>query len=256
MLRRINLLFLFIALSCSGATVTQNPAWWGASHPSLLDGLVAYWKLDEASGTRFDSWGTNHLTDVNGVGSSDGKLSISSSPNGVNNYIKESASGTLTSNCTLSVWFFPTNAYNDGTAECVIGSFIASPQREFSLMKFSDGKMYVGVQYGGTSTRIIQTATPALWPNTNWIHYVWVMNQLATQDVYTNGALWASNTKTNVDNIRSLFFGCENVSGSPIRFFKGKIDEISIHNRALTSSEVQTLYNESKARRFPFNSGP
>lgn len=41
---------------------------------SLLDNLVSYWKLDEASGTRVDSHGSNDLTDNNTVGSTTGKI--------------------------------------------------------------------------------------------------------------------------------------------------------------------------------------
>lgn len=31
---------------------------------SLLDGLISHWKLDEESGTRYDSYGTHHLSDA------------------------------------------------------------------------------------------------------------------------------------------------------------------------------------------------
>src|SRR5687768_7946971 len=39
---------------------------------ALTEDLIAYWNLDEASGTRTDSHGTNHLTDNNTVGSAAG----------------------------------------------------------------------------------------------------------------------------------------------------------------------------------------
>ena len=39
-----------------------------------LDGLVNYWKLDEASGMRLDSHGTNHLTPTNAPVGTAGKL--------------------------------------------------------------------------------------------------------------------------------------------------------------------------------------
>ncbi|MBU0513002.1 MAG: hypothetical protein KJ638_15045, partial [Chloroflexi bacterium] len=38
-----------------------------------IDGLVAWWSLDETSGTRYDSHGGNHLSDNNTVGYSTGK---------------------------------------------------------------------------------------------------------------------------------------------------------------------------------------
>lgn len=42
--------------------------------PASLPGLVSWWKLEEASGTRFDSFGSNHLTDNNTVGQAAGKV--------------------------------------------------------------------------------------------------------------------------------------------------------------------------------------
>lgn len=40
--------------------------------PPLLVDLVSYWSLDEASGSRNDSHGSNHLSAVNAVGSAEG----------------------------------------------------------------------------------------------------------------------------------------------------------------------------------------
>jgi hypothetical protein len=45
-----------------------------AASPLLVD-LKGYWKLDETNGIRYDSHGTNHLTDNNTVTSAAGKLS-------------------------------------------------------------------------------------------------------------------------------------------------------------------------------------
>jgi hypothetical protein len=44
---------------------------------ALTDSLISYWKMDETSGTRYDSHGTNHLTDNNSVGSLTGKINSS-----------------------------------------------------------------------------------------------------------------------------------------------------------------------------------
>ncbi len=44
------------------------------AHAALTDNLSAYWKLDEASGTRVDSAGSNDLTSNNSVGQAVGKL--------------------------------------------------------------------------------------------------------------------------------------------------------------------------------------
>lgn len=39
---------------------------------NLTNGLISYWKLDEASGPRYDIYGSNQLSDVNGVSQSGG----------------------------------------------------------------------------------------------------------------------------------------------------------------------------------------
>jgi hypothetical protein len=41
---------------------------------ALTDGLVSYWPLNEAAGTRFDSHGSNDLADDSSVGSTTGKI--------------------------------------------------------------------------------------------------------------------------------------------------------------------------------------
>lgn len=51
----------------------------GAPASTLLDGLISWWPMNEASGTRFDVHGANHLTANNSVGSAAGKVSAAAS---------------------------------------------------------------------------------------------------------------------------------------------------------------------------------
>lgn len=53
----------------SNVSETASVAELEAPTNTLLEDLISHWKLDEASGTRADSHGTNDLTDVNSVGS-------------------------------------------------------------------------------------------------------------------------------------------------------------------------------------------
>jgi hypothetical protein len=41
---------------------------------ALTDNLIAFWGLEEASGTRNDAHGSNHLIDNNTVGSATGRV--------------------------------------------------------------------------------------------------------------------------------------------------------------------------------------
>lgn len=62
---------VFVAVG--GASVVV-PAAAGHPYPAILANLTSWWSMDEASGTRADSHGTNHLTPVSGPGSAAGKV--------------------------------------------------------------------------------------------------------------------------------------------------------------------------------------
>ena len=49
---------------------------------SLKTSLISYWSMDETSGTRYDSFGTNNLTSNNNVGYIQGSLSIDTTTSG------------------------------------------------------------------------------------------------------------------------------------------------------------------------------
>ncbi|MDA2917638.1 hypothetical protein MYX64_12505, partial [Nitrospinae bacterium AH_259_B05_G02_I21] len=61
---------LLIALSAGVIILSAAPP----ARAGLLTDLKAHWKLNEASGTRSDSHGSNDLTDNNTVGQAAGKI--------------------------------------------------------------------------------------------------------------------------------------------------------------------------------------
>jgi len=83
--------------------------------------------------------------------------------------------------------------------------------------------------------------TKALGLNT-WIHLVGTYDG-TTVKLYSNNVLLGTSTGTlNLSSItENLFFGKDGALG---RFFKGKIDDIKIYNRALTDCDVDSLFNE------------
>ena len=69
------------------------------------------------------------------------------------------------------------------------------------------------------------------WDKTNWL-------------IYVNGVLENSlNRPTIANNTRPLRFGYHwgDGTGTPMRFFKGSLDEVRIYNRALTATEIARL---------------
>lgn len=79
----------------------------------------------------------------------------------------------------------------------------------------------------------------------SWQHWVYTISQLNGMRIYKNGVLHASkNFKSQfIDRNRSLWIGGGiDAAGAPF-YFDGKIDDMRLYDRELTSAEVQTLYN-------------
>jgi hypothetical protein len=79
-------------------------------------------------------------------------------------------------------------------------------------------------------------------PN-QWYHVVLVKSGSVWKQ-YINGALEDTFTNTTVltSTLIGLSFGASG-SSVPSEFFSGKLDDYMIYNRALTSNEINTLYN-------------
>ena len=76
-----------------------------------------------------------------------------------------------------------------------------------------------------------------------WYHVAGVYS--GTQlSLYVNGQLVGTPVSTSGNIVASsnpLRFG--NDPSNPTRFFNGKVDEVSVYNRALTGTEIQSIYN-------------
>ena len=78
-----------------------------------------------------------------------------------------------------------------------------------------------------------------------WAHVVATWEDNGTQKIYFNGQQEDSNAATTRPNFPNLFIGKRNIGGSTVDDFLGSIDQVRIFNKALSSSEVTTLYNET-----------
>src|SRR5438045_2871876 len=101
------------ALYNSGNGLTYEAFDFNPLSGTLLDSLVSHWTLNEASGTRVDSHGSNDLTDNNTVASTTGKLGDAA--NVVRNNVEwlSSSSGDFalssTEDWSFSIWIYPIN---------------------------------------------------------------------------------------------------------------------------------------------------
>lgn len=209
------------------------------NHASLLDGLVAYWTLDEASGVREDSVGTNDLTDNNTVGSASGKNNLAGSFVAANTeYLSHSdeASLKLSASQTFSLWFnSSTNAVMTMVSKDDGGS-----QREYNILLLN-GAIYTEHYW---DAQVILTFGSGLNDGA-WHHLlVWVdetdpkirarLDGGATQ---TSAGTLATAPAVSIVEFRLGRLGDGSFS------YDGLLDEVGKWNRVLTAQEQADLYN-------------
>jgi hypothetical protein len=227
------------------------------------NGLLAYWKLDEASAGDpiIDSSGNHHDgTPVNGPlpdSPSPGPSppnTASRSFNGVNQYvvIGNPAGLNFQGPITLSAWVNVT-ALSNNCQVVVSHGFRFNPSQEVAL-RLSGGTC--GDAQGPSKWSVGSYEPPgtdhfAFGSFTNqdlgtWIHLAGVHDG-ATWRLYRNGTEIAATASTvGAIPVEADWAIGGKAPGDPPyaeRFFHGQIDDVRIYNRALTSAEVRILAN-------------
>jgi hypothetical protein len=215
--------------------------------PSLLDNLVAYYKLDETSGPRIDSVGSNNMTDNGSVGSAVGKVGNAASFDGTN-WLSTSPLTGITSDLSISLW-----AYIRSLPDAV-GGVIANKNNwgAIWITRFATTQILGGriVQSDGTQVSFPGPASAEIPLNT-WLHIVLIVDSASlTATLYRDTT--AINSLTYDGTIRSVAAGTLKIGLQGTEYIDGLIDEVGIWNRALTAAEIAILYNGGSGITFPF----
>lgn len=218
---------------------------------SLYQGLVAYWSMDEASGTRNASFGAASLplTDNNSVGNATGKVGNAGQFNTASSrYLSSSDNATLSMgdiDFTIAAWvyfdshsgarFIFQKGVSIGPSTDEYGLYYASAPQRFR-MRVSNG-----------STRANADDTTALSDST-WYFVVGsydAANNLISIQVNNNTATTASHSGGAQDNTGTFYIG---QSGNNDSYQDGRIDIAMMWKRLLTASEKTYLYNSGNGR--------
>ena len=221
----------------------------------LLNDLVAYWKLDETSGTRYDSHGSYDLTENGSIDSGIGvkencAVSNSTYNDGKSLTISPSPYDSVGASWSLSFWI-STNDNNDDTfhifpnawGNCVLFEILT-----INGDKIVQGRLWKDGESGGTDTDISKSGlyaggfvhvaiTHDLPTKTVRVYYDGTKEHVVT---YTTSLNSVSGTGGGENTILSMFAG--DLSG--INFAgPAKLDEVGIWQRVLTDGEIEALYN-------------
>jgi hypothetical protein len=216
--------------------------------PSLLDNLVAYWKLDETSGPRIDSAGSSNLADNGGVGSATGKVGNAASFDG-SNYLSLTSNSNvqITGDFTIACWVYLATLT---TTRQMFVTKDNSSDREYILYIAIDNRFTFRIHSVGT---LINSATAA---QDTW--YFLLGDYRASDNrirlIVNNGTpntLTGSNSAT-VGSAEFQIGAREFIGFEEPVLSGGRIDEVGIWKRLLTPAEISILYNSGSGITFPF----
>ena len=212
------------------------------------DGLVGYWKMDEASwdgtaGEVVDSSGNgNNGTAVGGATkantTSTAKFGMAGSFDGTDDYVD--AGNVLnmgTSDFTISFWMKAANAIKMGL---VSKRTLNYEEGYYLTTSITTGNVNFGIEQVDNTSGIVSGITNVC--DNNW-HLITAKKTSSTLFIYVDGALnnSASHSVINsIDNASSLVIGRYNYSAEP--YFNGQIDDVKIYNKARTAEQIRRDY--------------
>lgn len=216
---------------------------------ALIDNLVSYWKLDEASGNRADSHGSNTLTENNTVGSAAGKIGNAADfEDATSGYLSHTDNTDLSCgdvDYTFSFWL-NAETLNGSFGFPVVFSKGGTGDRDYALY------FNVGKPSFESAGQLIEWGS-ALSTGT-WYHIICWHDATANEiGISVNDGTPATRGDgTAVDSTGDFQLGASVSQGL---YWDGLIDEFGFWKRVLTSGERTQLYNSGSGLAYPFSGG-
>jgi prepilin-type N-terminal cleavage/methylation domain-containing protein len=203
----------------------------------VTDGLVGWWKFN---GDTTTSVGALNGTGVN-ITSTDGQGGLPNTAysfNGTSSYVTYGNDAAFsTPNLTMTEWIKPTS----------ISTTMQLMSKELSYKVVLSGTGGIQTLYGSTGAAWSLNTTyvaPAVTAG-NWAHVAYVVNSSnSAVYVYVNGALVGTSTITSPTGYSANPFssGSHTVPATT-QAFNGAIDDVRFYNRALSATEINTIYS-------------
>lgn len=208
-------------------------------------GLISWWRAENNAN---DSIGSNQGTATNGATYGTGKVGQSFAFDGINDFvtIPDSASLRPTS-LTLEGWF---NFSSSGGNQVMFTKVLGPTFYNSFLIWMNNGTLRGGVGDGaGGGNGASLPFSPVIG---RWYHIACTFDNNAQRAaLYLDGVLVSSSVMAGTvayDN-NPVLLGGDSDYGSPTNFFNGRIDEAAIYSRALSATEIASIYNAGSAGR-------
>ncbi len=203
---------------------------WAVFEESLKVDLVAYWKMDELSGTIADSVGSNDGTNNGATAGVNGIIKTAYRLESANNDDIRVGSDTIDLTdqpLTINAWV---NLTDISATRSVFGSFRS---RGYGVFITDDG----AINFGLIAVDAVSSGTDAIL--TSSFQMVTVLYNSSGVFYYVNGTGIDNDAYSNTfDADVEYAIGKTNAS-----YMNGVVDEVGVWKRALTNSEITDLYN-------------
>ncbi|MEA2163027.1 MAG: large repetitive protein [Thermoanaerobaculia bacterium] len=214
-------------------TTTVN----ATSCTSVPSGAVAWYR---ASSNAVDAVGPNTGTALGGTAYTTGKVGQAFSLNGTTAYVSIPDNSTLRpTDLTIEGWVYFTSIPSTGV---IVSKTAGSAASDSYLLWYQGGALHGVVgNTSGPGTIVDYTWTPTL--NT-WYHVAFTSDATGlSETLYVNGAVVGAATNTTAIgyDANPLLIGAEIENSITQYFFPGRIDEVTLYNRALSQSEIQAV---------------
>lgn len=206
---------------------------------------ISFWRMDEASGTRFDSVGDNDLTDINTVASGIGKRNFGADFEAANSeklQVDEAGGATnFDFTTTFSVAFWVKFETVTGTHTLFTKSKNAGNQRTY-IFYFDGTDLNLRLSGNGTAT---ETESVSWTPTVDTWYHLAVTYNAGSVIFYVNGFQWGV---TQTSAVTSIFNGDGDfVLGGDAeesgKYLDGILDDVIVYSSVLTASQIQQIMN-------------
>lgn len=233
---------------------------------ALTDGILSYYKFD---GDYTDATGNGHDVSTytsTTLGTEYGKInegvnSVQTSPYTSMEIPYADAFGTP-DGFSISLWIKATLVSGETQGFWSYGQYESTYHWCITLSFNSDGTANCNVYpTDGTSTGYIEFSSNTVVADSTWHHLVYTFVTGGAQNIYIDGSSDYSGTNslsTIADNGYPLYmaFDGDVEFDGPAHHLNGDMDEVGFWNRALSSTEVSTLYNGGAGLQYPFSTPP
>lgn len=207
--------------------------------------LVGRWTFDEGSGTvASDSSSGGNPGSVVAASWTSGKVNNGISFDGSSSFVDMGSAANLTmvNSMTVSAWIYPTGA-GSGAAG-LPGGIIINKEGEYEIIRSSDGTIQWAIANSNPGWNWINTGYVV--PLNQWTHICFIYDNGIIK-TYANGTLVHSYNGSGPigDTVPSFNAFRVGARSAIDQYFQGKIDEVRLYNRALSTAEVQTLVGYS-----------